>query len=69
MAMEDFNSAYQAITQLEAQDSIVGMKLAMVPHMDQKGRDKFSRALHKMAFPNEKPKAITIEEMARLVNG
>jgi hypothetical protein len=69
MAIEDFNSAYTAITALEGQETIVQMKVAQYPQMMPNDREKFYRAVNKMAFPNQVPKAISIEEMARLVNG
>lgn len=62
---------WQAVTIVEAQETLVNMKVSSFPHMKKEDIDKTHRSIHRLAFPAiyEKPVEITPEHFARMING
>lgn len=58
---------YEAMTQIQAQDTLVNMNVIAYPHMKQKERSKFHSEINKRAYPQEK-KTITAKDMARILS-
>jgi hypothetical protein len=71
MEFETAELAYRAIEQIEAQESLVSLRVAQAPHISQKDRDKLHRHLYKTAFPeNEEAKIkLTFDEAMARING
>lgn len=64
MDSEEFELADIAIKELDAQERIVDANIAVYPHMKQEDAEKFSRGLHKLAYPEEQVvKAISYKEL------
>jgi len=53
---------------LSAQESLMLLKISCAPDMNRNARQKFVNELQKSGNPHP-PKAITHEEMARILNG
>ncbi len=51
MTWEWSETYWQAITQLEAQELLLGLRLAQVPQTKEAGLERWHRELHKMAYP------------------
>jgi hypothetical protein len=68
---EDEEMLWQAITVVEAQETLVQLQVASYAHMKPDDQRKLHRKLHEMAFPTvyEKPVALTPEQMAKLLHG
>lgn len=66
---EDEEMLWQAITVLEAQEMLMGVKVSSYPYLKEADQDKVHRSLHKLAYPDVEKRSITAEEMARLLNG
>ncbi len=61
---------WEAITQIEAQDVLIKLKLADYPHMKQHVRESMFNKFNAMAYPNEWQKTYTtIEDVMRQING
>lgn len=71
MTNQDFEQFWQAITVIEAQEMLIGIKVADFPHYKKPQREKLSRELHKQAYPREyeNRKSITAKELGALING
>jgi len=61
---------WQAITPIEGQKMLIDFKVSDWPHMKKASRESVGRDIHKQAYPRSfnKPKTITVEEMAKLLN-
>ncbi len=59
---------WRAITRLDAQESLVKLRIAAYPHLSQTDANDLHRDLHDVAFPPEK-RALTPEEAMRFMNG
>lgn len=68
MSSEDFYYYYEAITVIEAQETLIACKVASYPNMKAKPKQDFHRSLVKKAYPNETKKVVTISEMEKIIN-
>lgn len=60
---------WQAITVIEAQEVLIQMRLADWPNMKGPARQKWHRDIHRAAYPHQKRKAMTPEELAKRLGG
>ena len=58
---------WEAITQIEAQEILVKLRVADWPNMKSSDRSKWHRELHKMAYPVVHSKEITTQDLASLI--
>lgn len=60
------NSYWLAITQIEAQEILIKMRLADYPQIKQTGRTSWHREMHRLAYPKtHSGQAKTIEDIAK----
>ncbi len=71
MDCHDSEQAWKAMTVIEAQECLIGIDVVSFPHKTDEARDKSHRKYFEMAWPKlfAEPKAITIQDMSRLING
>lgn len=62
---------WQAITVIEAQETLVRLQVASYAHMKPDDQRKLHRSLHEMAYPAiyRNPVTLTAEQMAKLLHG
>lgn len=60
---------YQCITLIEAQQTLLALKVQDWPNMKQDNRAKWHRELHKKAYPSTHKKIVTTAELANLIRG
>ena len=63
MPIDEFEDYYQAITILEARETLKDLRVSDWPHQSKDDRKQFHRELHKMAFPDVKSKPMTLDEL------
>ena len=56
---------WNCITMIEAQDTLLKMKIAVYPNMDAHNKNKLHREMYKKAFIEKDVKVLTTEELAR----
>jgi hypothetical protein len=62
---------YEWIVPLESQENLAALKLSDYPYMKKEARDKLHKDLYRQGFPSilrGEPKALTGEELARIIN-
>lgn len=60
---------YLAITQIEAQQTLLALNVQDWPNMKPDKRQKWHRAIHKLAYPATHKKQVTTADLARLISG
>ena len=65
-----FYDYWNAVTVIEARERLVDLNVAMMPHVDQKARDKFYNGLEKQAYPVKKSKGkkLSNKELADILS-
>lgn len=71
MSAEAEEMMWQALTIIEAQETLIEFQVSSFPHAKQSEKEKIHRAVHKLAYPSiyNKPVVLTAEAMAALING
>jgi hypothetical protein len=69
MAVDEFEEYYQAITQIEAREVLLKLKIADWAHMSKEDRKQWHRELHKMAKYEVNSKQMTLDELRGMLNG
>jgi hypothetical protein len=49
----EFDSLWESITQIEAQQVLIQLQIESWPHMKQQARDKWHRKLNQQAYPSQ----------------
>lgn len=70
MGVSDHVTYYNAITQLEAQEVLLGMSIVDFPNMNKEERKKRHKSLHKKAFPSthENKMPLSVDNFAGFLN-
>jgi hypothetical protein len=70
MPVEIADQFWLAITQIEAQEMLIAMKVSDFPHLKKQSRESLGREIHKQAYPAsfEKPKALSGKALEALIN-
>lgn len=68
---EDAEGLWLAITQIEAQDLLMQLRVADYPHMKDGGRSRIHREWHKLAYPRtqERLNSLSTKEFAEHLRG
>lgn len=69
MNLKTFETFYNNIEMLQAQELLVSFQAGDYPHLKNDSRDKLYRQIRKTAYPFEKQKVLTGEEIERFLNG
>lgn len=69
MAVDEFEEYYQAITQIEAREVLLKLKISDWAYMSKDDRKQWHRELHKMAGYEVKSKQMTLDELKGVLNG
>jgi hypothetical protein len=69
MLPDEFITYQIAADVLQAQEMLRAMNVADYPHMKKQGRDKLHRDVYKRAFPDQKKRVITTEDLKTLLGG
>jgi len=71
MDAEKAELAWQAITVIEAQESLVGFKVSGYPYMSKNAQEKAHRSLHRLAYPStyERRQEVTPQQLAAILHG
>lgn len=64
----DFNTYYEAITPIEAQEMLLSMKVISYPHMEKNSRQEFHKSIHKLAYPSSSRPVTRIDELEKILN-
>lgn len=63
MLPDDLSTYYTAAEIIEAQEMIRAMNVADYPHMKKTNREKLHKQVYKSAFPDQKKRSITTEDL------
>ena len=69
MTLDDFSGYWEAITILEAQETLLAFNISAYPMMKNESAKKLHRAFHDKAFPRNRERArrsLTTAELAQL---
>ena len=69
MTLVEFESYYQNIDTLQAQEALFAFQSADYPHLKEDSRNKFYKQVRKQAFPWEKQKVVQLDDIERVFNG
>lgn len=70
MEAELVNSLWLAITPLEAQETLLALKIASFTKMKESDRKDFHKKIYRAAYPKENKRKMSLDELeARLKNG
>lgn len=69
MTLVDFESYYQNIETLQAQEALIAFQVSDYPHLKSESRDKVYKKARRQAFPWEKEKVVQLDDIERLFNG
>lgn len=64
--MERLDSYFQAIDMIENQELLVTLRSNDWPNLKPQQRKKLHRYIYKKAYPNDKGKSLTLEDMAKI---
>lgn len=65
MDSELANTLWLAITQIEAMEALLAMKIADFPHSKDEHREKFHKAMFKAAYPNQKKAKLSLDDLEK----
>lgn len=72
MSPEDVHELFEWIEPLRCQEHLQSLRIADFPTMTKEGRSKLHKDLYRAGFPSiliGEPKALTLEDLARMTNG
>lgn len=69
MTLVEFESYYQNIETLQAQEVLLDFQSADYPHLKEESRNKIYKQVRKQAFPWEKQKVVKFDDLERFLNG
>lgn len=71
MSVEAEEMLWKAITQIEAQETLVAIQVSAYPELPKKEKEKLHRTLHRNAYPDahEARHSLTLEQVMEIVNG
>jgi len=67
MTTDEMSSAYSAVIVIENQEILKQLNVADYPMMKREARNKLHRHLFKLAFPDQKKKVITMEDLKKIL--
>ena len=69
MSVDDFDSAFHAMLNMEAQETLNSIMISSWPDMKQKDRDKMHKKLYKQAYPDsfKEAKQVSLSDILRKV--
>lgn len=69
LSIHTFIEYWQAITVIEARNTLINFNVSMMPHVDDKTRSKFYKELEKQAYPVRKSegKKLSNKELIELL--
>lgn len=69
MSVDDFDSAFQAMLNIEAQDTLNSIMISSWTNMKEKDRDKMHKKLYKQAYPDsfKEVKHVSLSDILRKV--
>ena len=65
LPFSEFLNMWNCITMIEAQDTLLQIKIANYPNMGTQDKKKFHREMYKKAFIEKEVKALSTEELAQ----
>lgn len=67
LEQDDAHDWYAAITQIEAQQTLLLLKIQDWPDMKKESRSTWHKELHRMAYPATHKELVSTEELARRI--
>ena len=65
----DFSVYLEAVEIIEAQEMLRAMNIADYPTMKKNDRQRLHRQVYKTAYPNEKKRVITTQDLKKILGG
>ena len=67
MDLQEGYSYYEAITQIEAQQTLLELRIQDWPFMKKESRNRWHRKLHRKAYPRTHQKPVSVEQLADII--
>lgn len=64
--MEQIEHYFEAAKILKAQETLVAFSISDYPYLKKRDKEKMHRQIYKEAFPDNKPRSLTIEDLKKI---